>query len=71
MHRRKLLGTVVGLDAVTDELRTDDMRWQFGGPPKGSANFARVQHSSTTSPRRAWPAPARKILSLYPTKACS
>ena len=29
---------VLGLD------RYDDVRWQFGVPPKGNANFAWVQH---------------------------
>jgi type I restriction enzyme M protein len=35
--------------------KDDDVRWQFGVPPKGKANFAWVQHFiPTTSRRRAF-----------------
>jgi len=37
--------------------KDDDVRWQYGVPPKGNANFAWVQHFlHHLAPRRAWPA---------------
>jgi hypothetical protein len=44
--------------------KDDDVRWQFGVPPKGNANFAWVQHFIHHLAPRAWPA------SSSPTAAC-
>jgi len=42
----------------------DDVRWQYGVPPKGNANFAWVQHSFITSH------PMAMQVSCSPTAAC-
>ena len=47
--------------------KDDDVRWQFGVPPKGNANFAWCSTSSTTSRRRAWPASSSPMAACPPT----
>lgn len=44
--------------------KDDDVRWQYGVPPKGNANFAWVNALCITSPRKAW------LVLFSPTAAC-
>ena len=48
--------------------KDDDVRWQYGVPPKGNANFAWVQHFiHHLAPARAWPASSSPMAACPPT----